>query len=158
MLVIGNRKGFGKERFEPHNILVTFMGMSMLWVGWYGFNAGTLRYTFSILFLFFPFLFFGLSFFVFSSFFFTVLPTILDLKCFLFLLFLSYPLLLFLYYPFLFSIPISVLYFLYSILTFLSSFYFFLFLFLYSSLSFLLHLFSFSSPPLPIPPYFSLPH
>ena len=41
VLVIGNRKGFGKERFEPHNILVTFMGMSMLWVGWYGFNAGT---------------------------------------------------------------------------------------------------------------------
>lgn len=41
VLVIGNRKGFGSERFEPHNILVTFMGMSMLWVGWYGFNAGT---------------------------------------------------------------------------------------------------------------------
>ena len=41
VLVIGNRRGFGKERFEPHNILVTFMGMSMLWVGWYGFNAGT---------------------------------------------------------------------------------------------------------------------
>ena len=34
VLVIGNRKGFGQERFEPHNILVTFMGMSMLWVGW----------------------------------------------------------------------------------------------------------------------------
>ena len=34
VLVIGNRTGFGKERFEPHNILVTFMGMSMLWVGW----------------------------------------------------------------------------------------------------------------------------
>ena len=44
VLVIGNRKGFGKERFEPHNILVTFMGMSMLWVGWYGFNAGTVPY------------------------------------------------------------------------------------------------------------------
>ena len=41
VLVIGNRKGFGKERFEPHNILVTFIGMSMLWVGWYGFNAGS---------------------------------------------------------------------------------------------------------------------
>ena len=45
VLVIGNRKGFGKERFEPHNILVTFMGMSMLWVGWYGFNAGTAPYS-----------------------------------------------------------------------------------------------------------------
>ena len=43
VLVIGNRRGFGKERFEPHNILVTFMGMSMLWVGWYGFNAGTMK-------------------------------------------------------------------------------------------------------------------
>ena len=41
VLVIDNRKGFGKERFEPHNILVTFMGMSMIWVGWYGFNAGS---------------------------------------------------------------------------------------------------------------------
>ena len=41
VFVIGNRKGFGQERFEPHNILVTFMGMSMLWVGWYGFNAGS---------------------------------------------------------------------------------------------------------------------
>jgi Amt family ammonium transporter len=41
VLVLGNRKGFGKERFEPHNILVTFMGMSMLWVGFYGFNAGS---------------------------------------------------------------------------------------------------------------------
>ena len=41
VLVIGNRKGFGTEKFEPHNILVTFMGMSMLWVGWYGFNAGS---------------------------------------------------------------------------------------------------------------------
>ena len=41
MLVVGNRRGFGKERFEPHNILITFMGMSMLWVGWFGFNAGS---------------------------------------------------------------------------------------------------------------------
>ena len=41
VLVVGNRRGFGKERFEPHNILLTFMGMSMLWVGWFGFNAGS---------------------------------------------------------------------------------------------------------------------
>ena len=34
VLVIGNRKGFGVDKFEPHNILLTFMGMSMLWVGW----------------------------------------------------------------------------------------------------------------------------
>lgn len=40
-VVLGHRKGFGKERFDPHNILITFMGMSMLWVGWFGFNAGS---------------------------------------------------------------------------------------------------------------------
>jgi Amt family ammonium transporter len=40
-LVIGNRKGFGTERFEPHNILLTFFGASLLWVGWYCFNAGS---------------------------------------------------------------------------------------------------------------------
>ena len=39
--VIGNRKGFGKERFEPHNILYTVVGASMLWVGWMGFNGGS---------------------------------------------------------------------------------------------------------------------
>jgi len=40
-IVLGNRKGFGTERFEPHNILLTFMGTSLLWVGWFGFNAGS---------------------------------------------------------------------------------------------------------------------
>ena len=40
-LVIGNRSGYGKERFQPHNILITVMGASMLWVGWFGFNAGS---------------------------------------------------------------------------------------------------------------------
>ena len=40
-IVIGNRQGFGVDRFEPHNILLTFMGASMLWVGWFGFNAGS---------------------------------------------------------------------------------------------------------------------
>jgi ammonium transporter, Amt family len=40
-IVIGNRRGFGIERFAPHNILTTFTGMSMLWVGWFGFNAGS---------------------------------------------------------------------------------------------------------------------
>jgi Amt family ammonium transporter len=40
-IVVGNRHGFGKERFEPHNILLTFIGASMLWGGWFGFNAGS---------------------------------------------------------------------------------------------------------------------
>ena len=39
--VIGNRKGFGVDNFRAHNILLTYMGMAMLWVGWYGFNAGS---------------------------------------------------------------------------------------------------------------------
>lgn len=42
-LVIGNRKGWVPKNFDthpPHNILLTFMGMCMLWVGWLGFNAG----------------------------------------------------------------------------------------------------------------------
>ena len=42
MIIVGNRVGFGTSKFaEPHNILVTYMGMSMLWVGWFGFNAGS---------------------------------------------------------------------------------------------------------------------
>ena len=40
-LVIGNRKGFSKERYKPHNMLMTLVGMCMLWVGSYGFNAGS---------------------------------------------------------------------------------------------------------------------
>eukprot|EP01034_Spumella_vulgaris_P030934 gene30934-38233_t len=41
VIVLGQRKGFGKEIFEPHNILLTAVGSSMLWVGWFGFNAGS---------------------------------------------------------------------------------------------------------------------
>jgi len=40
-IVLGHRKGYGKENFEPHNILLSFVGSSMLWVGWFGFNAGS---------------------------------------------------------------------------------------------------------------------
>lgn len=42
-LVVGNRMGWQPKDYDthpPHNILLTFMGMSMLWVGWLGFNAG----------------------------------------------------------------------------------------------------------------------
>ena len=40
-LVIGPRKGFGKVTLEPHNITFTVLGAGLLWVGWFGFNAGS---------------------------------------------------------------------------------------------------------------------
>jgi Amt family ammonium transporter len=40
-LVIGKRIGFNKESLMPHNLTLTLMGASMLWVGWFGFNAGS---------------------------------------------------------------------------------------------------------------------
>lgn len=40
-LVIGNRKGFGTVAMPPHNMTMTITGAGMLWVGWFGFNAGS---------------------------------------------------------------------------------------------------------------------
>lgn len=40
-LVIGNRNGFGKIPMPPHNMTMTVTGAGMLWVGWFGFNAGS---------------------------------------------------------------------------------------------------------------------
>jgi Amt family ammonium transporter len=40
-LVIGNRNGFGHVAMPPHNMTMTVMGAGMLWVGWFGFNAGS---------------------------------------------------------------------------------------------------------------------
>jgi Amt family ammonium transporter len=40
-LVIGKRLGFGTEPMPPHNLTYTAMGAAMLWVGWFGFNAGS---------------------------------------------------------------------------------------------------------------------
>ena len=43
-IVIGHRKGWKarqRDTHPPHNVLMTYMGMCMLWVGWFGFNAGS---------------------------------------------------------------------------------------------------------------------
>jgi len=40
-LVLGPRKGFGKTAMMPHNLTMTVAGAAMLWVGWFGFNAGS---------------------------------------------------------------------------------------------------------------------
>jgi Amt family ammonium transporter len=40
-LVIGPRKGYGKSPMEPNNIPLTVLGAGLLWVGWFGFNAGS---------------------------------------------------------------------------------------------------------------------
>jgi Amt family ammonium transporter len=40
-MLIGHRKGYGREPMPPHNLPFTVMGAAMLWVGWFGFNAGS---------------------------------------------------------------------------------------------------------------------
>ena len=40
-LVVGNRHGFGQTAMPPHNMTMTVTGAGMLWVGWFGFNAGS---------------------------------------------------------------------------------------------------------------------
>jgi Amt family ammonium transporter len=40
-LILGKRLGFGKENFSPHSMVLCMIGTGMLWVGWYGFNAGS---------------------------------------------------------------------------------------------------------------------
>ena len=39
--VLGKRLGYGREAMPPHNLTLTLIGASMLWVGWFGFNAGS---------------------------------------------------------------------------------------------------------------------
>jgi Amt family ammonium transporter len=40
-LILGKRQGLGKEAMAPHNLTLTVVGASLLWVGWFGFNAGS---------------------------------------------------------------------------------------------------------------------
>ncbi|MDO8800414.1 ammonium transporter [Phenylobacterium sp.] len=40
-LVLGKRKGYGAENMAPSNLVYTMIGASLLWVGWFGFNAGS---------------------------------------------------------------------------------------------------------------------
>ena len=39
--LVGKRVGYGKEAFPPHSLTLTMVGASLLWVGWFGFNAGS---------------------------------------------------------------------------------------------------------------------
>jgi Amt family ammonium transporter len=40
-LIVGRRRGFGKEPMRPHNLLFVMLGAALLWFGWFGFNAGS---------------------------------------------------------------------------------------------------------------------
>ena len=40
-LMVGRRVGFGRESMAPHSLTMTMIGASLLWVGWFGFNAGS---------------------------------------------------------------------------------------------------------------------
>src|SRR5690606_2817195 len=40
-LYLGRRTGYGTEPIKPHSLVISFIGACLLWVGWFGFNAGS---------------------------------------------------------------------------------------------------------------------
>ncbi len=40
-IVVGKRVGYGRDPMTPHSLVMTMIGASLLWVGWFGFNAGS---------------------------------------------------------------------------------------------------------------------
>ena len=44
-ILLGKRLGWPKEKMRPHNLTLTMLGAGMLWLGWYGFNVGSIVFT-----------------------------------------------------------------------------------------------------------------